>query len=131
MSTAKRRLLDKLSGSPTLLGESTHFVGNLVSAGPFVLYGRIQGDGRIEGPLNLAATASWEGDIEAAQAVIAGRVIGSLSVAGKLEIGRSAVIQGSVSAQSIAIAQGAVVDGDIRVTGEAPIVRFEEKRTSG
>lgn len=129
MSTSpKRRLLDKLAGSPTLVGEGTRFVGDLECTGPFVLCGQLKGDGRVEGWLNIAATAHWEGNIAAAQAVIAGKVTGSLSIAGKLEIGRSAVIHGSVAAQTIAIAQGAVVDGDIRVTGEAPIIRFEEKR---
>lgn len=124
----KRRLLDKLGGSPTVLGESTHFIGNLVSVGPFVLFGKLRGDGRIDGPLHVASTAHWEGDIEATQAIIAGHITGSLAIAGKLEIGKSAVIHGSVTAQTIAIAQGAVVDGDIRVTGQTPIVRFEEKR---
>ena len=46
----------------------------------------------------------------------------------KLEIGQTAVIRGSVSARTIAIARGAVVDGDITVTSGTPIVRFEEKR---
>jgi cytoskeletal protein CcmA (bactofilin family) len=100
----------------------------LVAVGPFVLSGQLKGDGRIDGPLNIAATAHWEGDVEATQAVVTGRVTGRLKVAGKLEIGKAAVIRGSVEAQTIAIARGAVVDGDIRVTGQAPIVRFEEKR---
>jgi hypothetical protein len=33
-----------------------------------------------------------------------------------------------VSARIIAIAKGAVVDGDITVTSGMPITRFEEKR---
>ena len=47
---------------------------------------------------------------------------------GKLEIGYTAVIRGSVSARTIAIAKGAIVDGDIVVTSGEPPLEFEEKR---
>jgi hypothetical protein len=33
-----------------------------------------------------------------------------------------------VSARTIAIAKGAVVDGEIEVTSDAPVINFEEKR---
>jgi hypothetical protein len=33
-----------------------------------------------------------------------------------------------VSARTIAIARGAIVDGDIEVTSDAPMVAFEERR---
>jgi cytoskeletal protein CcmA (bactofilin family) len=124
----KRRLLDAVSASPTFIGEGTTFVGNVSSSGPFVLCGHIKGDGSIEGPLNLAVSGHWEGMVQATQAVIAGRVTGDIRIEEKLEIGQTAVIRGSVSARTLAIAKGAVVDGDITVTSGAPITRFEEKR---
>ena len=124
----KRRLLDEVPGSPTFLGEHSKFVGDLTTAGAFVLCGHIKGDGRIDGTLNLAVSGHWEGGVHAQQAVVAGRVTGDLVVEEKLEIGQTAVIRGSVSARTIAIAKGAVVDGDITVTSGTPITRFEERR---
>lgn len=125
----KRRLLDAVSStSPTFIGEGTEFAGNVSATGPFVLCGHIKGEGRIEGPLNLAVSGHWEGEVQAVQAVIAGRVTGDIRVEEKLEIGQTAVIRGSVTARTLAIAKGAVVDGDITVTSGAPITRFEEKR---
>src|SRR5689334_4897899 len=106
-SSPTRRVLDRAAGSPTILGEHTHFIGNLATAGPFVLCGRIEGDGRIGGALHVTATAHWQGDIEATSAVVAGKITGSISVVEKLEIGRAAVIHGSVTAKTLAIAQGA------------------------
>ncbi len=124
-----RRLLDAVSSSPTFIGEGTEFVGNLSGTGPFVLCGHIKGDGRIDGPLNLAVSGHWEGVVQATQAVIAGRVTGDIRIDEKLEIGQTAVIRGSVTARTLAIAKGAVVDGDITVTSGTPITRFEEKRS--
>jgi cytoskeletal protein CcmA (bactofilin family) len=130
-SAPKRRLLDKLAGSPTFLGEGTRFIGDIEGPGPFVLCGHIQGDGRIDGSLNLTMSGHWEGNVHVTRAVVAGRVTGSLTAEEKLELGKSAVIRGSVTAKTLAIAQGAVIDGDITVTGDTPITRFEEKRIGG
>lgn len=129
-SPPKRRLLDKFAGPPTFLGEKTRFEGDVDSIGPFILCGYLRGNGRIQGTLSVTASAHWEGNIQATQAVIAGRLDGSIAVTEKLEIGKAAVIRGSVTAKTLAIAQGAIVEGDITVTGDAPIVHFEEKRAS-
>jgi hypothetical protein len=38
------------------------------------------------------------------------------------------VIRGRVSARTVAIAKGAIVDGEIEVTSGTPVMQFEEKR---
>ena len=76
----------------------------------------------------MTIRSEWEGEIRAERAVIAGKIVGALSVEDKLEIGATAVIRGRVSARSIAIAKGAVIDGELIVTSGQPIVSFEEKR---
>ena|SRR5688572_8603520 len=124
----RRRLRDAFSGTPTFLGERTKFVGNLETAGPLVVCGHVQGDAHVDGSVNLAVGAHWEGGIHANHAVIAGKVTGSIVITEKLEIGQTAVIHGSVIARMLAIAKGAVVDGDITITSGEPITRFEEKR---
>jgi cytoskeletal protein CcmA (bactofilin family) len=126
----KRRFFDRSTGSPTVLGADTSIAGDIRGRGTFVVYGEVRGDADIQGSLNLAASATWFGDIHAHQAVIAGHVTGSLIVAGKLEIGYTAVIHGKVSARIIAIAKGAIVDGEIQTTSGAPIQEFEEKRVA-
>jgi cytoskeletal protein CcmA (bactofilin family) len=128
MTQEKRRFLDSSSPPPTFIGAKSVFVGNIRGAGQFVVSGEVHGDGELEGALNLSATGIWHGDIHAQQAIIAGTITGALSVKDKLEIGYTAVIHGKVSARTIAIAKGAVVDGEIEVTSNAAVVQFEEKR---
>jgi cytoskeletal protein CcmA (bactofilin family) len=82
----------------------------------------------LEGALNLSASGSWHGHVRAQQALVAGTILGGLTVEGKLEIGYTAVIRGKVSARTVAIAKGAIVDGEIEVTSDVPVIRFEEKR---
>ncbi len=128
MSVPKRRFLETGSSAPTFIGADTTIVGNVRGRGHFVVSGTVQGDGDLEGGLNLAATGTWRGNVRAIQAVVACSVVGSLSVREKLEIGYSAVIRGKVTARTVAIAKGAIVDGEIEVTSGSPVVQFEEKR---
>jgi cytoskeletal protein CcmA (bactofilin family) len=128
MNEPKRRFLDSNGSSPTFIGAHSVFVGDIRGSGQFVISGEVHGDGDLDGALNLAASGSWHGQIHAQQAIIAGTIMGGLTVKDKLEIGFTAVIRGKVSARSVAIAKGAIVDGEIEVTSDAPVVRFEEKR---
>lgn len=104
--------------------------GDLNAPGTVMLCGTVRGDGEIGGTLSIAKSAHWEGQVHARCAVVAGRLTGSLIVDDKLEVGSAAVIQGRISARSLAIARGAVIEGDILVTSGEPIVQFEEKRAS-
>ena len=136
MSETKRRFLDPASLSaplrgspiPTVIGADTVFMGNLRGKGQFVVSGEVHGDAELEGPFHLSVSGRWYGSIQAQQATVAGKIEGALIVADKLEIGYTAEIRGRVSARTIAIAKGAIVDGEIEVTSDAAIVRFEEKR---
>jgi cytoskeletal protein CcmA (bactofilin family) len=128
MNEPKRRFFDLHSAAPTVIGAGSVIVGDVRGAGDYVVSGEVHGDGELGGGLNLAATGVWNGHIQALEAIIAGKISGGLSVKGKLEIGYTAVIRGSVSAQTIAIAKGAIVDGDIVVTSGMPMQEFEEKR---
>jgi len=124
----RRRLMDRFNGPPTVIGEHSVFVGDLVTPGSLVLCGSVRGDGQVDGTLSIARAASWEGDVHAQAAVIAGKVTGNLVVHEKLEIGATAVLRGSVTAGSVAVARGAIIEGDIRVMSGEPIRQFDEKR---
>ena len=124
----KRRLIDQLGSSPTFVAEGCHLTGDVETGGPLVVCGAIRGDGRVGGALSMAAKSLWEGEIHALAAVIAGRICGKLVVENKLEVGATAVIQADIIARTIAIAKGAIIDGEVTVTSGQPIVRFEEKR---
>jgi cytoskeletal protein CcmA (bactofilin family) len=128
MSEPKRRFFELNSVSPTFIGVDSVVVGNIRGSGQFVVSGEVNGDGELDGGLNLAVTGVWNGYIQAEQAIVAGKITGGLAVRDRLEIGYTAVIRGKVSARTVAIAKGAIVDGDIEVTSGQPLIEFEEKR---
>jgi len=116
--------------SPTVISESTTIVGDVVTQGPLMVSGQVQGNGRIGGTLSVSKSAHWEGDISARQAVLAGKVTGKIVIEDKLEISASAVIKGEIVARILAIANGARIEGAVTVTSGKAIVKFDEKRNS-
>jgi cytoskeletal protein CcmA (bactofilin family) len=126
--TPRRRLTDHLPASPTLIGQGSTLTGNLACRGDLVVAGTIEGDVQVQGSVTLSDSGYWEGDLTAATAIVAGEIVGNLTVTDRLEIRKTAKIRGSIRAKVIAIATGAVIDGEMAVTSNQPVVRFEEKR---
>jgi cytoskeletal protein CcmA (bactofilin family) len=54
--------------------------------------------------------------------------VGTLQWAANLEIRATARLRGALSARSIAVARGAVIEGEMAVTSGQPVVHYEEKR---
>lgn len=129
--TPRRRLLDRVGGTPSLLASGTRVVGDVETPGALMLGGSVRGDGQVRGELSISADAHWHGEVHAISAVVAGQVIGAIVIAERIEIAATAVIRGRVSARSIAMARGATIDGDVVVTSGEAIVEFEEKRAPG
>jgi len=126
--TPKRRLLDHLGIGPTYVVAGARITGDIEVPGALVMCGTVRGDGDVKGALSVAANARWDGEVHARSAVIAGQINGTIRVDEKIEIRASAVIRGRVIARTIAIAKGAVIEGEVTVTSGEPIVNFEEKR---
>jgi cytoskeletal protein CcmA (bactofilin family) len=125
-----RRILDRPTGSLSLLASGSRVIGDVITPGALMIGGHICGDGNIGGELSVSAEAHWEGDVHANSAVIAGRITGCIVVRKKIEIAASAIIRGRVIASSIAMARGATIDGEVTVTGNQPILEFDERRAT-
>jgi cytoskeletal protein CcmA (bactofilin family) len=124
----KRRIQDNAAGPTTYIAPSTTIVGTLTGQGPYVFCGSVEGDCDIDGPVTLADGARWKGTLKANDIVVAGTVEGDVIARERVEIVGSARVTGSLSGNAIAVAEGAVIEGEIRVTNGKPPVTFQEKR---
>ena len=128
MFNSKRRIHDSTDGAPTYIAPSARIVGTIAGRGVYVCCGTIEGDCDIDGTLTLADGGRWKGTMKATDIVVGGIVEGDVVARQRIEIARTARVTGSLSGKSIAVAEGAIIDGMIKVTsGEAP-VKFQEKR---
>jgi cytoskeletal protein CcmA (bactofilin family) len=123
-----RRRIQDANGPTTYVAASTKIVGTITGKGAYVFCGAVEGDCDIEGPLTLAAGGHWKGVLKATDVVVAGIVEGDVVAAQRVEILGSARVTGSLAGNSIAVAEGAIIAGEIKVTSGAPAVTFLEKR---
>jgi len=128
--TPRRRVSDRNSVNATFLGSGTTLTGELQCDGDLVVAGTVNAHALVRGAFTLTEPARWTGSVRATHAIVAGNLEGALLVSEKLEIRKTAHIRGSVQARSIAIAQGAVVEGEMSVTSDEAVTMFEERRES-
>lgn len=125
-----RRMRDQSSGKATLINEGCKISGEITGNGDFMINGEVVGDCDVSGTVSLAGNGYWQGSIKADNVVVAGHIEGDITANGKVEITNTAKITGTVTAEAIAVAEGAVVEGVMRTTGNSEPLEFVEKRDS-
>ena len=128
MLKLKRRIQDSANGPTTYVAASTTIVGTITGKGAYVFCGTVEGDCDIDGPLTLAAGGRWKGTVKATDIVVAGVVEGDVVAQQRVEILGTARITGSLAGNSIAVAEGAIIAGEIKVMNGAAPTTFNEKR---
>lgn len=127
----KKRIMDEVSHFTTLLGQKTRFVGNLSGSDNCIVYGQVEGDCVFDGALVLGEQGRWHGNIKAPNVIISGHVEGNIDVSVKLELTSTARVNGCITSPVVAMAQGAVHAGEMRMLKQTEIIHFAEKRESG
>jgi cytoskeletal protein CcmA (bactofilin family) len=127
--TFKRRMADSLGDPATIIGQDIEIDGKLSGRGHFLILGTVIGDSVLDGPVTIAESARWEGALGAVDVVIDGEIIGAVVASGKIEIRPSARIFGTVTGASVAIAEGAIIEGEMKTSTDIDVQRFIEKRT--
>jgi cytoskeletal protein CcmA (bactofilin family) len=130
MKAFKRRINDSVKGPTTFIAKGSKLTGKLTGEGAYVFCGEMEGDCDIQGPVTLAEGGHWTGTLRATEVVIAGIVEGDVIATKRVEIAGSARIVGSLSGHSIAVAEGAVIEGEIKVANGDDPQRFQEKRST-
>lgn len=123
-----RRLRDRSSGAATLISEGCKISGTITGNCDFQVNGEVDGDCEIGSTITLAKSGLWSGTIRAGNVIIAGHVEGDIIANGRVEITDTAQITGTVSGEAIAVAEGAVVEGIMKTTGQTEPLEFVEKR---
>jgi len=128
MAVFKRRIQDSAQGPATYIAGTTKIVGRITGEGTFIFAGRVEGECDINGPVTLAESGYWVGTMRAADLIVAGKVDGDVTATGRIEIAGTAKVAGSIAGNSIAVAEGAIIEGDIKVLSGSQPLKFEEKR---
>ena len=125
MSDARGKANEKPCASiDTLIGANAEVKGTLVFSGGLRIDGKVQGSIMAPAEDNstviLSERAQVEGDVQVPHITLQGRIKGNVHSSERIEVQRKAEIVGDVHYNTIQIAVGATVDGNL--------VHIEEKQ---
>ena len=126
---SSRRVRDKNARNPTIIAYASVFQGNLKSSAPVIVTGIVEGNCQVENILTIEESGTWIGNIHALSVIVNGKVKGDIVSDEKMEVGPAGQIHGNVTAGSLAIASGAIIEGDMHMTELDEPILFEEKRS--
>lgn len=125
-----RRTPPPSQGTATIIGEGVKIAGTIAGTGSFIVCGEVESDCDLDGPVTLAKEGRWKGTIKATDVTIAGRVEGDVRTDGKIEVASTAYVRGSLIGRMIAVDVGAVIEGEMQMTGNSETVtKIAEKIT--
>lgn len=130
MAKADRRAFDRIKDFATTIGAGTAFAGEMTGSDSIVTHGSVTGNCKVDGSVVISHGGSWKGDISALNVLIAGEVEGNVTAQNQLEMLASAKVNGRLACRRIAIAEGAVHQGEIRMSPEANVTRFVDRRAA-
>lgn len=125
----KRRALDDIIRFTTTIAEDTRFTGSFDGGHDYVVRGSVTGDSVVSGAVVITQGGHWTGNLTADIIVVGGQVEGDLVAREKLEILNTARVTGNLQSPVLAIAKGAVHEGQLRMREQTQVTEFEERRT--
>jgi len=111
--------------SLSVIGAGMTVRGDIETAGVVKVEGTIDGHVQAGSQVLVAKGGVVRGDIETREAVIGGEVAGAISSSERVEIQSGASVQGDVLTRRISVAEGATLNGHIRMgeLGERPAAK--------
>jgi cytoskeletal protein CcmA (bactofilin family) len=116
---------------PSVIGRGTVVRGNVSGDSSLEIHGRVEGDVTVAGDVVLGEEAVVRGNITGAQLTIAGTVQGDLRGNEALLVERGARVVGDLTSPRIGVAVGALVRGNVRTDGEAPLASAQRRPALG
>jgi cytoskeletal protein CcmA (bactofilin family) len=99
----------------TYLGKNLTVRGSITGRDSVQIFGSHEGDVHLEGDLEIRESAVIRGNLRAATILVGGTAEGDLSAVAKLKIDRTGVVEGNITTPVVALQEGAVFNGEIRM----------------
>ncbi len=126
----ERRLDDRAGPIESVIAEDTTLKGNLRSAHGIRVVGSVEGDIESRGRVKIEKGGRVAGHITAPDVIVNGALEGNIEATGQVELGPESRMSGNIQAVRIAIAEGCLFQGDVKMfRAEDRPSRFVEKRT--
>jgi cytoskeletal protein CcmA (bactofilin family) len=96
-------------------GKNLSINGKLTGSGSVVLLGKLEGECDLKGELKVAQPARIVGQVKADLLTVSGNIDGTVHAGSKIVLEKTARLTGKIHTRKIAVAEGAVFDGEIKM----------------
>lgn len=125
----KRRLEDRLGMVSSVLAPNTKIRGKVEGDESMVIKGHLKGDVLSKGLVWLDKGGHIQGQIKSPYVIVDGELIGNIESAERVELRTESRVIGNVETESLAVAEGAVFEGQIHMPKrQEEAISFVEKR---
>ena len=121
---------EKFKEVETIIGPSIKVKGNFNGQGNIVVEGILEGSLKTNGDVFIGDKAQITANVEAKEVRISGKVDGNIKVKKYLDIASTARVTGDIECTSLAIEQGAVLNGKCIMVTEATKESIKEIKTA-
>jgi len=101
----------------TYFGKNLKIKGTVSGEGSLIILGSFEGEFDLKGHLKVAQGARIRGNIKATDISVNGNIEGTVSASEKVHLENTARIKGGITTPRISVLEGALFDGEIRMTG--------------
>lgn len=108
------------SDKVSIVADGTLFRGDIEITGHLRIDGKVQGNITSTGNVAVGRGGNVEGNITAANLKVSGRVKGNVDVMGRFTLDSSAILDGDSKAKTLAVEEGAIVNGKISMELREP-----------
>src|SRR3954452_15121326 len=105
----------------TVIGPDTRIAGPLSGKDDLEVHGTVDGPGHGEASVTIAAGARIGGEVRGRDVIVGGEVAHPVYASGTVRLLATAVLTGDLEAPRIAIDEGAVFDGEVRMRKKAAV----------
>jgi len=106
--------------TPTLIAKDSRFEGEISGGAGVRVEGRVKGTVVLKAPLDVAAGATVEADVQATSVRVAGTVVGNITVSEMAELLAGAVVKGDITAPALHVVEGARLEGRVHMQTDRP-----------
>lgn len=100
----------------TYFGKNLRIKGNVSGEGSLIVLGSFEGEFDLKGRLKVAQGARIKGNVKATDIYVNGSIEGAVTASEKVHLDNTARIKGGISTPKISILEGAMFDGEIKMS---------------
>ena len=101
------------------IGEGSSFEGKFYISGSLRIDGKFEGEIKTDDELVVGESGKVKTNIEARSVVVAGTVVGNITAREDVKLLETAKVLGDVTAPAISIQHGVIMQGTVKITGNA------------